>query len=165
MATEEALHRSSRHRYWNVEDRYKEAASRSRSSPFESGRRIINGLPLLPLCCKNKLSDEARDRVFSLTLSSASHHPSPPSLSQTLLLSLSPSPDPLPLALSLSLSPLLPSTQDLPEMCRLRLPGNSTVLLKLQMEALQSRIPLVAFQRGGGAAMLYDHMSFIHMLC
>lgn len=41
-----------------------------------------------------------------------------------------PSPSPLP--------QLLPSTQDLPEMCRFWLPGNTRILLKLQMESWQS---------------------------
>ncbi|KAK5863812.1 hypothetical protein PBY51_000812 [Eleginops maclovinus] len=80
MATAEALHRTGRHRYWNVEEhRNEEEASTSRTSLLESGGGIINGLFLL--CCRNKLCNKARDRVFSLTLSSASHHPSPPSLS------------------------------------------------------------------------------------
>lgn len=42
------------------------------------------------------------------------------------------------LPFSLCLLQLLPSTQDLPEMCRWWLPGNTTVLLKLRMESSQS---------------------------
>lgn len=85
----------------------------------------------------------------------------------SLLLSASPGLLPLALSVSLPLLQLLPSTQDLPEMCRFWLLGNTTVLLKLQMEALQSNVWLVGFSVGRAAAMLYDHMSlctcFVHI--
>lgn len=56
---------------------------------------------------------------------------------------------PVPLSLAFCLLQPLPSTQDLPEMCRLWLLGNTSVQLKLQMESSQSRgMRLVDFSVG-----------------
>lgn len=155
MATVEALCRSSRHRYWNVKEcRYEEEPSKTHSSLFEQAqtpqgtsmasssvsssagrtnfltRRETGSLFSHPRCGSFFSSSAILLLLFS---PSSSENPEP-----SLLLSLSPlPPDPLPLALSVSLCllQLLPSTQDLPEMCRFWLLGNTTVLLKLQMEA------------------------------
>lgn len=127
-ATVKAWCPSSRHWHWNV--------WKSPKLPHLSLKQL-NGVPKplfrsISSCCKNKLSD----RAFFLWASRHFHL-------ETMNLS-SPSPSPafpcLALSASLSLLQLQPSTQDLREMCRLPLLGNTTVLLKLQMEAEQPAI-------------------------
>lgn len=137
---------------------------------------IINGL----LFCLLLFCEQALNKLFSGSFLSHSAwfflQPIAPSFSsfspsssetQEPSLLLSASADLLPLALSvyLSLLQLLPSTQDLPEMCRFRLLGNTTVLLKLQMEALQSNVWLVAFSAGRSCWNVVWPHEFIHMLC
>ena len=174
MATAGALRRSSRHRYQNVKERgYGEETSKTRSSLFEqaqthwgssvaspsvssSSTARANFLMRLGLCAHSQ-----RDSLLS--------HPSPPFLSflrwnpePSLLLSLSPLLRILSLLLSLSPSasyscchPHRTSQKCADSGCWATLPYYWSFKWKPRRGACDWSV----FQRGGAAAMLYDHTS------
>lgn len=147
MTTAEASLCSCRHSSWKAKScRYEGEIVKKKKKESLIGRwSVIYGLR-----CQSPPRSQEQTLSWGkgLDLCSRSQHDSPPKRHASPF-DLLPPPGEIPnllssyrcppaLPFSLCLLQLLPSTQDLPEMCRWWLPSNTTVLLKLQMESSQS---------------------------